>query len=156
MPLAYTVPPQAATYRRTLDLADLQLGRDLFFREDFAVSPARDYVVIAGVAAARQSVEREGLAAPGDLPLAPDWGYGIRAWHLRPDTASSRDAITTRVRSRSALNPRLQTVTDVRVFRDPATSALVTTVAATVVGRTGVGRIDDRVESTIVIGGQRQ
>lgn len=155
MPILYDVPAQV-TYKRALALEDLQLGRDVYFRADFAVSPARDYVVIAGTAAARQSVEREGMASPGDLPTSPTWGFGLRALQYRPDSKSSRDEIAIRVRARLAANPRIQSVDDVRVFRDTATDALVTTVAATVAGRTAAGRIDDRIEATIAIGGHRE
>lgn len=155
MPILYTVPAPTI-YRRTLDAAELQLGRDVSFRGDFEVGPHRDYLVIERAAAAKQSVEREAQAAPGDLPLSPDWGFGLRRFVKMPDSKSVRDAITTRVQARLAVNPRIQTVDDVRVYRDTNTDALVTSVAATVAGRTSSGRIDDRVAATITVGGNRQ
>jgi hypothetical protein len=155
MPLLYGVP-EPVVFARTLSASDEVLGKDLYFRGDFAVGPHRDYLLVDQVAAAKQSVEREGLAAPGDLPLHPDWGFGLRDQVKKPDTKSVRDLIGTRVRNRLAVNPRIQETQDVRVFRDANTGALVTTIQALAAGRTAAGRITDLVAATITTGGQRQ
>lgn len=94
---------------------DRQFGPDLRFRGDYSVTAAGDYVVATGPEVIHQSIEREALAAPGELVRRPEWGMGVRAELLRPRTPTRVAELRTRVAARVRANPRVTRVRSVEV-----------------------------------------
>jgi len=115
MPLIFGVPQSTRVNRKVVDQRDLN-GEDVSLRiGDLAVSAAGDWTTVSDVAAARQSVEREACATPGEMPRRPQWGMGLRAELMRGSSIDSRDRQASSVRRRLLANPRISTVQKVTV-----------------------------------------
>lgn len=140
MPILYSVPPQSHR-PPVIDPANLN-GEDVSLRGgDLTVTAAGDWAVLTGTDAARQSVEREAVASPGDMPRRPQWGMGLRDSLLRPSSRELRDRQASSVRRRLLVNPRIDTVDTVEVSQrgDLAPGAVTITVAAKVRGQQAPG-----------------
>lgn len=136
MPLIFTVPPQSHR-PPVVDPTDLN-GEDVSLRGgDLTVTAHGDWAVLTGAEAARQSVEREAVASPGDMPRRPQWGVGLRDSLLRPSSRELRDRQASSVRRRLLANPRIDTVdtVDVSQHGDLAPGAVTVTIAAKVRGQ---------------------
>lgn len=136
MPLTYIVPQHLRVASAPVDPADLS-GEDISLRGgDFVVTPAGDWAAISKTLAARQSVEREAVASPGDFPRRPEWGMGLRDGLMRNSSQDIRDRQTSAARRRLAANPRIGRVRSVEVkARTDIPNATVVTIDADVSGQ---------------------
>lgn len=136
MPLVYNVPVQVFI-PPVIDPANLA-GEDVSLRGgDLTVTSAGDWGVVTGPLAARQSVEREAIASPGDMPRRPEWGMGLRNSLMRGTTRDERDRQASAVRRRLNANPRIDSIQTVDVsLRDdlPVQGAVTVTIAAFAAG----------------------
>ena len=115
MPLSFTVPPPVLIKPKAVDLRDFS-GEDISLRTgDLTVSSGGDWATVSDVYAARQSVEREASAAPGEMPRRPQWGMGLKAELMRGLSPDSRDRQISTVRRRLQANPRISTVQKIEV-----------------------------------------
>lgn len=115
MPLLYEVLQLPRPNRKAVDPRDLN-GEDIALRgADFTVTNHGDWLTVTDVLAARQSVEREACAGPGEMPRRPEWGMGLREELLRGSSIDSKNRQATSVRRRLGVNPRISSVKRVSV-----------------------------------------
>jgi phage baseplate assembly protein W len=122
---------------KVIDQTDLN-GEDVSLRGgDLTVTTGGDWGTLQGADSARQSVEREAVASPGDMPRRPDWGMGLRDSLMRGAARDVRDRQAAAVRRRLAANPRIQKVdvVDVSQRGDLAPGAVTVTISATANGQ---------------------
>jgi phage baseplate assembly protein W len=119
MPITYINPIAARRPPQVVDPTDLG-GEDISLRGgDLGISGHGDWATLSGAPAARQSVEREACASPGDMPRRPDWGMGLRDSLMRGASRDVRDRQASAVRARLNVNPRIDRVETVDVaYRD--------------------------------------
>lgn len=130
MPLVYSVPQAARVNPKVIDLRDLS-GEDISLRTgDLQVSSSGDWTTVNDVTAARQSVEREACAAPGEIPRRPEWGMGLRQELMRGLSSDSKDRQVSSIRRRLQANPRISKINkiDVQNRTDLTTNGNVTVV----------------------------
>lgn len=126
MPIIYGVPPPPLRHPRTAPATDLN-GEDIALRgADFIETAAGDWGTVADVAAAKQSVEREAGASPGEMPRRPEWGMGIRDELMRGAGKDSRDRQVAAARRRLNANPRITSVRAVDASPRPDISGATT------------------------------
>ena len=134
---AWTVPEEVLVVAELSD-QDAEFGPDILFRGgDYVVTPAGDYALAEGDVVARQSIEREAMVAPGEVPTLPDWGMGLADEVMSPRTSGVVDELTTRITTRLRANPRVTRVREVAVRRVTANgkTGLAVAIRAEVGGR---------------------
>ena len=114
---AWTVPAAAVPPMPDLTDQDAAFGPDILLRGDFVISAAGDWSLVEGVDAARQSIEREALAEPGEVASLPAWGMGLRALVMAPRTTGRADELRAHITERLRANPRVTRVRGVDVSR---------------------------------------
>ena len=136
MPLSYAVPQAPTPPPPIVDKTD-PCGEDVSLRGgDLTVTTGGDWGALTGPLVARQSVEREAVASPGDMPRRPNWGMGIRDALQRNANKDARDRMVSTARRRVAANPRIESVQDVSARqRTDVPGATTLTIVATVSGQ---------------------
>lgn len=144
----WTVPDPPTEFARDLDRAAEAYGPDLLCGQAGpVVSPHGDWAIVAGAAAARQSIEREAVANPGEIASSPAWGMGLRSEVMGRRTTSSIEALRARIAERLRVNPRLTRVRAIGV--SPAAQGIDVSITADVGGR------DEQVAFTVTGGSTR-
>jgi phage baseplate assembly protein W len=135
MPLVYTPTMPGRIASAPVEPTDLS-GEDISLRAGGETTSGGDWAVVSGPQAARQSIEREAVASPGDLPRRPEWGWGGRDALMRSTTQTTRDRIAAAARQRLAANPRVDRVDKIDVRQHPTIqNATIIEIAGIVAGR---------------------
>lgn len=126
--LTYSVPQAVRRHPKAIDLRDLS-GEDISLRTgDFTITSSGDWTTVDDVNAARQSVEREACATPGEMPRRPEWGMGLKRELMRPLNEDSRNRQISSIRRRLQANRRISKINEINVQNrtDLATNGNVT------------------------------
>lgn len=137
MPLLYTVAIATVIPPPVIDLTNIS-GEDISLRGgDLTITSSGDWGAITDQLAARQSVEREAAASPGEFPRRPAWGMGLRDNLMKSSSLDIRNRQAAAARRRLDANPRISTVKSVDVSNrtDLPAGATVVTIVADVSGR---------------------
>lgn len=111
----WTLPEALPPSPPVLSDALAMFGRDIRYRQDFTITAAKDWGVVDGLDAVKQSILNEAMTAPREFALRPDYGMGVADAVKRPSSQSVRDALANRVRDRLARNPRVTRVKEVAI-----------------------------------------
>lgn len=84
---------------------------------EYTVTPSRDWQLVSGKEAYRQSLIRRFLTSPGEYRNKPDYGAGVRAAVKARGRQVDLDDISTRLRSQALKDERTARVLDVAVER---------------------------------------
>lgn len=142
---AWSVPEARLDFGRDLDRAAEAFGPDILVGpEGPAAGPHGDWLVVSGVDAARQSIEREAVANPGELASVPEWGMGLRAAVLSRRTRGNVAALRATVAERLRANPRVTRTRSIALA--PIADGIDISIAADVGGR------DEQVAFTVTGG----
>jgi phage baseplate assembly protein W len=97
------------------------LGRDIYFSDDFVVTPDGDWKAVEGVEAMRQAVYRRLITRPGEYRARPEYGVGITDYLKEAKTPAMMADLKTRIRTNLLLDRR---IADVVVTLEDLTGAL--------------------------------
>jgi phage baseplate assembly protein W len=132
---SWSMPDLVEPSPPVLTAAQKLLGRDVKFTSNYELGANGDYLVVEGVAAAKQSMLNEARTTPGELVSVPEYGMGLSALVYLSASRSNRDEAANRVRERLAANPRIERTDEVSVDRDAERGVTVITARTVVAGR---------------------
>lgn len=142
---SWSVPELSTDFTRELDRPAEAYGPDLLAgASGLVVGPHGDWCIATGIAAVRQSIEREAVANPGELASVPAWGMGLRAAVLDRRTRANAEALKARVAERLRANPRVTRTRSVAITS--VANGIDVSIAADVGGR------DEQVAFTVTGG----
>jgi phage baseplate assembly protein W len=138
---SWSMPDLVEPSPPVLTAAQKMLGRDVKFTSNYELGANGDYLLVEGVAAAKQSMLNEARTSPNELVSVPEYGMGLAAMVYRSASRSNRDEAANRVRERLAVNPRIERVDEVSVDRDTDRGVTVVTARTIVAGREVVNTV---------------
>lgn len=102
---------------QTVPIAELRKlwGRDLYWDEDYRVSPAGDWLVVEREEALKQSVRRRILTSPGEWQTKPDYGIGAADFVKMRKTPAVVAELTERITTQLSRDQRIESVDRVDV-----------------------------------------
>lgn len=110
------------------------LGKDILFVNDYAVTAARDYVLVAGLEALKHAINRRLITRQGQFRARPEYGVGIMDFVKKRNTLATLDELRQRTGDQLSLDPRISEVVDVVV--EPITDGLKLGVIVQAAGKT--------------------
>lgn len=110
-------------------------GADIFFFGDYAIAPNRDYVLVEGEAALRQSLRHRLITDPGEYAARPTYGCGLKALVKEEITDRALREAAQRIADNLAEETRVDQVLAIDLEWTAATGVLVCTVLARARGR---------------------
>lgn len=118
-PPIWTLPDSTLPSPPVLTDQQAMFGRDIRFRQDYTVTSAKDWAVLDGIDAVKQSILSEAMTSPGEFSMRPEYGMGLADAVKRPSSRSVLDALVNRVRDRLARNPRVTKILEVAIESVP-------------------------------------
>lgn len=141
-----SVLAEEGTAQREQQLA--LLGKDIFFDGDLHVSPARDFVLVEGVEAMRQSIYRRLLTKPGEYKARPNYGVGVQLYVKRRRTSSTLSELKARIIDQLSLDRRIDEVVAISI--EHITDGVQVALKVRVAGRTLKFRPFDFTEQSVI------
>lgn len=118
---SWTLPGPSGSASATGDDSALgrELGRlfgtDIYFRNDFEVTAAGDYLTISGLANLREAIYRRLLTRPGEYKFVPGYGVGLPLYLKRKADSTTIDEIRTAVTEQLLHERRIDSVERVAI-----------------------------------------
>lgn len=114
-------------------------GRDVYHEAggDVLASPSGDLTTIEGRANLRQALHQRLIAAPGDLPWAPDYGVGLRKDVNKLITPSQIRRWRARIRAQLLQDDRISEIVAVSVTSAEGEAKITVSVTFRDVGSDG-------------------
>jgi phage baseplate assembly protein W len=109
------------------------LGKDLFFENDYDVTPHGDYVLIDGLRALRQSILHRIITRQGEFKTRPQYGVGLRDFVKKPMNPTNLGLIKRKITEQLAREPRIEEV--LAVIVQPEDTTLKVSVAIRAAGK---------------------
>lgn len=98
---------------------DRELGRffgtDIYFRNDYSVTSAGDYLLVSGLKNLREAIYRRLITRPGEYKHVPSYGVGLLTYLKKPLTNQVIDELRTVITEQLLQERRIETVAHVGI-----------------------------------------
>lgn len=110
---AGTNPPEGVTDR---ELGRL-LGTDLYFRNDYEITSAGDFLLLSGLDNLREAIYRRLLTRPGEYKFVPSYGVGIMSFIKKKINTTTLDELRTTIEEQLLQERRIAAVENLAIER---------------------------------------
>lgn len=109
--------PSAADVVVSGDISELEeaLGVDIMFDGDYHLTADRDYVLVRGLAAIKQSIYHRLITKPGEFRLRPSYGVGVLSYVKKRNRPAELQDLQQRIIDQLSLDPAIDEVLDATV-----------------------------------------
>jgi phage baseplate assembly protein W len=123
---------------------DRMFGVDLWLdvsteAADLLITPAKDWQIVRGREALRQSLLRRLITNPGEWATLPQYGVGARLFVKERNTKAKRDELANRIRDQFLRDPRVASVDQIVIESLPEDFGIKLAVYVTPKGRLEAG-----------------
>lgn len=119
---SWTLPPVSGAGVAGQDGAlDRELGRlfgtDIYFRNDYEITSAGDFLLVSGLTNLREAVYRRLITKPGEYKFVPGYGVGITSYIKRRSNVETLDQLRSAITEQLLRERRIDAVEHVAIER---------------------------------------
>lgn len=85
-------------------------GTDIYFRNDYEITSAGDFLLVSGITNLREAIYRRLLTRPGEYKFVPDYGVGIMSYLKKRSNSDTIDQLRTAIEEQLLRERRIDSV----------------------------------------------